>query len=125
MAAMMPVTVPTSAPSKTELTTISSRPGERRPIRTKSYDGRWWLNGWGAPSFERLQERAINRLDAVGGRPHCGLAETLSFGIVGPRRACACRKSNPDILMMQPAQDRKAKNITDDLNGTRYGRVLI
>jgi hypothetical protein len=39
--------------------------------------------------------------------------------------ACACRKSNPDILVMQPAQDRMAKNVTDGLNGTRYGRVLI
>ena len=24
---------------------------------------------------------------------------------------CACRKSNPDILVMQPAQDRAAKNV--------------
>ena len=39
--------------------------------------------------------------------------------------ACACRKSNPDILMMQPAQDGTAKNVTDGPNGTRYWRVLI
>jgi hypothetical protein len=26
------------------------------------------------------------------------------------RRTCACRKSNPNILVMQPAQDWKAKN---------------
>ena len=38
---------------------------------------------------------------------------------------CACRKSNPDILVMQPAQDRTAKNVTDGLNGARYGRILI
>ena len=38
---------------------------------------------------------------------------------------CACRKSNPDILVMQPAQDRMAKNMTDSPNGTRYGRILI
>ena len=33
-----------------------------------------------------------------------------------PKKWCACRKSNPDILMMQPAQDRTAKNVTHDLN---------
>jgi hypothetical protein len=38
---------------------------------------------------------------------------------------CACRKSNPDILMMQPAQDRTAKNVTDDLNGARYRCILF
>jgi hypothetical protein len=38
---------------------------------------------------------------------------------------CACRKSNPDILVMQPAQDRKAKNVTDGPNGARYRRILI
>ena len=26
------------------------------------------------------------------------------------RNTCACRKSNPAVLMMEPAQDRKAKN---------------
>ena len=26
--------------------------------------------------------------------------------------------------MMQPAQNRKAKNVTDGLNGTRYRRVV-
>src|SRR5450759_3562473 len=30
--------------------------------------------------------------------------------------ACACRKSNPDILMMQSAQDRSVKNVTDGPN---------
>jgi hypothetical protein len=30
--------------------------------------------------------------------------------------ACACRKSNPNILVMQPAQDWKAKNTPCSLN---------
>ena len=38
---------------------------------------------------------------------------------------CPCRKSNPDILMMQPTQDRPAKNVTDGPDGARYRRVLI
>ena len=43
----------------------------------------------------------------------------------GDNGTCACRKSNPDILVMQPAQDRKAKNVTDGPNGARYRRILI
>jgi hypothetical protein len=38
---------------------------------------------------------------------------------------CACRKSNPDILVMQPAQDRTAKNMSGPLNGARYRRILL
>jgi len=38
---------------------------------------------------------------------------------------CACRKSNSNILVMQPAQDRTAKYVTDGSNGARYGRVLL
>ena len=38
---------------------------------------------------------------------------------------CACRKSNPDILVMQPAQDRTAKNVTNGSDGARHGGVLI
>jgi hypothetical protein len=30
--------------------------------------------------------------------------------------ACACRKSNPNILVMQPTQDRTAKNVPGSLN---------
>jgi hypothetical protein len=31
-------------------------------------------------------------------------------------RACACRKSNPNILVMQSAQDRTAKNMPGSVN---------
>jgi len=39
--------------------------------------------------------------------------------------ACACRKSNPSVLVMPPAQDRTAKNVSGQLNGARHRRVLI
>ena len=39
--------------------------------------------------------------------------------------SCPCRKSNPDILMMQPAQNRTAKNVTDGPYDARYGRILL
>src|ERR1700682_4949660 len=32
---------------------------------------------------------------------------------------CACRKSNPDILMMQPAQDWATKNVPGAIDGAR------
>ena len=35
------------------------------------------------------------------------------------KRTCACRKSNPNILVMQPAQDWKAKNTPCPLNRAR------
>jgi hypothetical protein len=39
--------------------------------------------------------------------------------------ACACRKSNPDIFVMQSAQNWMTKNVTDVLNGARYRRILM
>ena len=38
---------------------------------------------------------------------------------------CACRKSNPNILMMQSAQNRTAKNVSGPLNGARERRILF
>ena len=40
--------------------------------------------------------------------------------VMSVRSTCACRKSPPDILVMQPAQDRAAKNMSGMLNGARY-----
>src|SRR6267378_952024 len=38
---------------------------------------------------------------------------------------CACRKSNPDIFVMQSAEDWAAKNTPCPLNSARYRRILI
>jgi hypothetical protein len=38
---------------------------------------------------------------------------------------CACRKSNPDILMMQPAQYRATIDVPCPLNSARYWRILL
>jgi hypothetical protein len=35
---------------------------------------------------------------------------------------CAYRKLNPSVLVMQPAQDRTAKNVSGPLNGARQRR---
>jgi hypothetical protein len=39
--------------------------------------------------------------------------------------ACAYRKSNLQIVMMEPAQHWTAKNVTEGANGTRYRRIFI
>jgi SAM-dependent methyltransferase len=39
--------------------------------------------------------------------------------------SCACRKSNPNILVMQPAQDRTAKNVPSSLNRARCRCILV
>ena len=36
--------------------------------------------------------------------------------------ACACRKSNPNILVVQATQNRTAKDVSSALNGARYRR---
>jgi hypothetical protein len=36
---------------------------------------------------------------------------------------CACRKSNPNILVVQPAQDRAAKNGPGQFDGARDRRI--
>ena len=40
------------------------------------------------------------------------------------KTTCACRKSNPNILVVQPAQDRAAKNGPGQLDGAR-GPALV
>ena len=38
---------------------------------------------------------------------------------------CACRKSNPDILVVQPAENWAAKNVPGPLDGARDRRILL
>jgi hypothetical protein len=38
---------------------------------------------------------------------------------------CACRKSNPGILVVQSTQDRTAKNVSSALNGARCRCILV
>src|SRR6202022_978323 len=41
-----------------------------------------------------------------------------------PQGGCACRKSNPDILVVQPAENWEAKNLPGPFDGTRERRIL-
>ncbi len=38
---------------------------------------------------------------------------------------CPCRKSNPNVLVVQPAQDRAAKNGPGQFDGARDRRILL
>ena len=51
----------------------------------------------------------------------CTAAKSIArrSGERGSTTRCACRKSNPNILVMQPAQDWKAKNTPCPLNRAR------
>ena len=49
-------------------------------------------------------------------------AYRLHIGVVF---GCACRKSNPNILVVQPAQDRAAKNGPGQFDGARDRRILL
>jgi uncharacterized membrane protein YkoI len=40
-------------------------------------------------------------------------------------KACACRQSNPDILVVQPAENWAAKNLPSPFDGARERRILL
>ena len=39
--------------------------------------------------------------------------------------SCVCRKSNPDILVVQPAENWAAKNVPGPLDGAQDRRILL
>src|SRR6266851_7140002 len=56
------------------------------------------------------------------------LFETASASMPVKRTSftrCACRKSNPDILVVQPAENWAAKNVPGPLDGARDRRILL
>jgi hypothetical protein len=59
----------------------------------------------------------------------CWPKERVRKGYRGPfvssHDGCACRKLNPDILMVQSAQHWPAENVSGPLNGARGRRVLV
>jgi hypothetical protein len=42
-----------------------------------------------------------------------------------PVASCACRKSNPDILVVQPAENWATKNLPSPFDGARERRILL
>jgi hypothetical protein len=55
----------------------------------------------------------MHTLDAFHGR------RALIWSWQPSSMACACRKLDPDVMMVQSAEDRQRKNATDRLDGSR------
>jgi multidrug efflux pump subunit AcrB len=55
------------------------------------------------------------------------LALAVGFSMVGSYllSSCACRKSNADVLVVQPAENWAAKNLPSSCDGTRERRILL
>jgi hypothetical protein len=71
--------------------------------------------GYGLPISEAISEGNVGLMQAVERfEPEKGF-----------RFACACRKSNPDILVVQPAENWAAKNVPGPLDGARDRRILL
>ena len=107
------------------------------PMETAAERDRRIVSEWRKKSEtanNRLDEAcfdALNRIATVVMGRHGrllgdnALLTELAVTLVCNDYGCACRKSNPEILVMQPAQDRTAKNVTDGSNGARYRRILF
>src|SRR5258705_13665897 len=52
-------------------------------------------------------------------------ASMWAGALSSPSSPCACRKSNPDILVVQPAENWAAKNMPGPLDGARDRRILL
>jgi hypothetical protein len=68
--------------------------------------------------YDKFFADAISRLRDVRRYRVFADRRTISVG-------CECRKSNPDILMMQPAQHWPIKNLSGPLNGARCRCILV
>jgi hypothetical protein len=77
------------------------------------------------------RETPYRRAVADTCRGACKVSSTiLSYSSSDQRRrrpisTCACRKSNPDILVVQPAENWAAKNLPGPFDGTRERRILL
>jgi hypothetical protein len=94
-----------------------------------------------SPSEEAVSQPLDDRQDDLFGpsletivnlrHPLVGLAAEIDWSFLAGRFGsvcrvgCACRKSNPDILVVQSTQDRTAKNVSSALNGARCRRILV
>ena len=84
------------------------------------------VNGENDPGLSEILLSAVNRIADLEKNEDLQIAVLERKAELHPGDAsCACRKSNPSVLVMQPAQDRTAKNVSGPLNGARHRRVLI
>ena len=79
-----------------------------------------------ADADRRLGRRArpADHPNRLRGRGSCGPHRQM-HGSFKLGACCACRKLNPDVLVVQSTQDRTAKNVSSTLNGARCRRILV
>jgi hypothetical protein len=102
--------------STTACPPIRWKRSSRREITSRSWAGSHRKRG-------RKLQSALRRLY----RCHCGSPPRChgpGTGIFGNESSCPCRKSYPDVMMVQPADDRQRNNASGSLDGSRQRRVL-
>ena len=71
------------------------------------------------------------KVESYGREQNTSGAEALAMEIVRSNPdvifvvGCACRKSSPDILVVQPAENWTAKNLPSPFDGARERRILL
>jgi len=89
--------------------------------------GRFNARGRGAATALSLKDRNAWSRDGSGARTRARRVAVKARVVkLNPQRgACACRKSNPDILVVQPAENWTAKNLPSPFDGARERRILL
>jgi hypothetical protein len=81
-----------------------------------------------SPKMKELKLEGLPRTKtrkAVPGKALTSVAEAVTTTLSPSLMTCACRKSNPDILVVQPAENCEAKNLPGPFDGTRERRILL
>jgi hypothetical protein len=82
------------------------------------------------PSLRKQFVETIDRVPVDHAREHVEIGVGLDVvKLVGfdqrTKNGCACRKLNPGILVMQPAEDWATKNVPGAIDGAREGCILL
>jgi hypothetical protein len=78
---------------------------------------------WEGALSEEAEEKVDEAIDLAQARSACTCEQCGEPGRLFNR--CACRKLNPGILVMQPAQDWATKNVPGAIDGARDRRIFL
>jgi hypothetical protein len=78
------------------------------------------------PGHHRRRPRSLTTLAGAAGTGLTMVASRCTHASSASAfSSCAYRKSNPDVFVMQSAEDRAAKNTPCPLYGARSGSILV
>jgi hypothetical protein len=72
-------------------------------------------------SYDAVVSKRERQAGVVDNWPRSQVVDIVGVYMAG----CACRKSNPDILVVQPAENWTAKNLPSPFDGARERRILL